>query len=587
MPTTTNINRAVPHNIEAERAVLGSVLLDNGALNVALEFVNKDDFFSESHRLILGKILALSEKHRAIDTVTLAEELLKDGLLEQTGGTAYLASLTDGVPIGVPAAVSEYAQIVKEKAVVRRLISASNNVIARCLEGANDSESILDLAQTQLSEIKRQTLSAEVVDRSSDKIPAKPESKQKDLYPRVPAEAWHPAAELYRKAVENASEGSDNWHFICFYTMIGAALGRTVFNRMGRTIYPNLYTILVGKVGGDGKDTCIDYANTFLNNIDSHLFEMSAVSSAEGFIRHFKKWEDEEKAAGFFDSPRMLLRLGEFSEVISKAEQKGNYILALLNRAYDGPAELFVPSSQDSAKIKSPHVSVISGIALKWLRDLKERDISAGFGRRLVFVPGDPKPPMAEPEPPSETILTPLAENLRETLNYWKARQIKCVMPSPSAKKLWSKWYRVYKDRCGSDDIVGIMTIGDRTACRKIATINAALDRSSQIEDYHLERAIAFLEFLYEARWPVFSEHGISPNLELENQMVKICHKKGGMISARELLQHLHVDSETFSKRLSYLSGPDGRMEVVFLGARRKRYVKLVEGFNDNQKWGG
>ncbi len=151
MAGTTTI--AVPQSLDAERAVLGSVLLDNGALNVILEFIGKDDFFSDSHRVILEKMLALSEKSRAVDLVTLAEELSKDGLLEKTGGAAYLASLTDGVPAGSTAAVTEYARIVKEKSVVRRLINASNNVIARCLEGSDDPETLIDLAQSQVFEI--------------------------------------------------------------------------------------------------------------------------------------------------------------------------------------------------------------------------------------------------------------------------------------------------------------------------------------------------------------------------------------------------------------------------------------------------
>ena len=154
MASTTTI--AVPQSLDAERAVLGSILLDNGALNVVLEVIGKDDFFSDSHRVILDKIMGLSEKSRTIDLVTLAEELSKDGLLEKTGGAAYLASLTDGVPAGSTAAVNEYARIVKEKSVVRRLINASNNVIARCMEGSDDPETLIDLAQSQVFEIAEQ-----------------------------------------------------------------------------------------------------------------------------------------------------------------------------------------------------------------------------------------------------------------------------------------------------------------------------------------------------------------------------------------------------------------------------------------------
>jgi len=156
MPSTTASDRAVPHNLEAERALLGSILLDNSALNMALEVVGRDDFFSEAHRITFEKMVGISEKNRTIDLVTLSEELSKDGQTEKAGGAAYLAALTDGVPIGTSVAVSEYSRIVKEKSLIRRLINASNNVISRCLEGTDDPDTLIDLAQSQVFDIAEQ-----------------------------------------------------------------------------------------------------------------------------------------------------------------------------------------------------------------------------------------------------------------------------------------------------------------------------------------------------------------------------------------------------------------------------------------------
>ena len=156
MPSTTASDRAVPHNLEAERALLGSILLDNSALNMALEVVGRDDFFSEAHRITFEKMVGISEKNRTIDLVTLCEELSKEGQTEKAGGAAYLAALTDGVPIGTSVAVSEYSRIVKEKSLIRRLINASNNVISRCLEGTDDPDTLIDLAQSQVFDIAEQ-----------------------------------------------------------------------------------------------------------------------------------------------------------------------------------------------------------------------------------------------------------------------------------------------------------------------------------------------------------------------------------------------------------------------------------------------
>lgn len=153
MPTSTAVEKAVPQNLEAERALLGSILLDNGALNLAVGTVGRDDLFSESHRTIFSRMLDLSEKSRVIDLVTLSEELSKEGLLEKVGGAAYLAKLTDGVPVGNYSLIGEYCRIIKEKSLMRRLINTSNNVIARCFEGTDDPEVLIDMAQSELFEI--------------------------------------------------------------------------------------------------------------------------------------------------------------------------------------------------------------------------------------------------------------------------------------------------------------------------------------------------------------------------------------------------------------------------------------------------
>ncbi|PYV23888.1 MAG: replicative DNA helicase [Acidobacteria bacterium] len=142
-----------PHSLEAERALLGSVLLDNGALNVAIGIIGKDDFFSEGHRAIFVKMEELSGRNRTIDLVTLIEEISKEGLLEKLGGAANIASLTDGVPIGNYSSVTEYCRIVKEKSLLRQLINASNNVISRCFEASEDAEVLIDLAQSEIFEI--------------------------------------------------------------------------------------------------------------------------------------------------------------------------------------------------------------------------------------------------------------------------------------------------------------------------------------------------------------------------------------------------------------------------------------------------
>src|SRR5690348_2858549 len=142
-----------PHSLEAERALLGSVILDNEALHIAAETLAANDFFSESSRITFTHMMALSAAGRMIDVVTLADELAKEDSLEKIGGASYLAALTDGVPVGNYSAVREYARIVKEKSNLRRMINSSYNVIARCSEGIDDPDLLAQLALTEFLEI--------------------------------------------------------------------------------------------------------------------------------------------------------------------------------------------------------------------------------------------------------------------------------------------------------------------------------------------------------------------------------------------------------------------------------------------------
>jgi replicative DNA helicase len=145
MATDLTLERSLPHNLEAERSVLGAILLDNQALNPALELLRADDFFLDAHRRIFGRMVGLSEANRAIDLVTLADELTRAGEIEAVGGGAYVSSLVDCVPRVTN--VEHYAKIVKEKALLRSLIHASHNIINQSFEAEEAADQILDRAE--------------------------------------------------------------------------------------------------------------------------------------------------------------------------------------------------------------------------------------------------------------------------------------------------------------------------------------------------------------------------------------------------------------------------------------------------------
>ncbi len=144
-------DKSLPHNADAERTVLGAVLVDNAAFNSAAEVLTRDDFYRESHRRIFEAMASLTERSQAIDLVTLKDELVRASALEAVGGAAYLGSLVDGVPRLTN--VEPWSRIIKEKAVLRNLIHASNRIVQSCYEAEEDAAVILDRAEKSIFDI--------------------------------------------------------------------------------------------------------------------------------------------------------------------------------------------------------------------------------------------------------------------------------------------------------------------------------------------------------------------------------------------------------------------------------------------------
>ena len=150
--------RTLPHNLEAERSVLGAILVHNDAFNTAAQVIDSGDFYRDAHRRIFDKMVALNERNQAIDFVTLKEELSRGGELDDVGGPAYVASLADGVPRATN--VEYYARIVKEKATLRNLIYAANKIVTNAYEADQEPDLILDEAESAIFSIADDKLKA-------------------------------------------------------------------------------------------------------------------------------------------------------------------------------------------------------------------------------------------------------------------------------------------------------------------------------------------------------------------------------------------------------------------------------------------
>ena len=157
----TSIERPLPHNLEAERSILGAVLLDNHSLNAAVEKLRSEDFFLPQHRQIFQRMIQLAEHQQAIDVVTLMDDLARRGELDSAGGVAYLSQLADGLPRATN--VEHYARIVKEKSVLRHLAFSAAAIQEQALAAGDDADVILDRAESTIFQIAEDRVRAGLI----------------------------------------------------------------------------------------------------------------------------------------------------------------------------------------------------------------------------------------------------------------------------------------------------------------------------------------------------------------------------------------------------------------------------------------
>jgi replicative DNA helicase len=148
------VGRSAPWSAEAEQAVLGAMLLDQDAALRAAELVDDAMFYREAHRRLFRAMVALVERRTVIDHITLRDELLRRGELESAGGFDYLAELVDAVPTA--ANLEFHARIVRDKAILRRLIETSTGIITEAYDGHSTATELLDIAESRIFKISQQ-----------------------------------------------------------------------------------------------------------------------------------------------------------------------------------------------------------------------------------------------------------------------------------------------------------------------------------------------------------------------------------------------------------------------------------------------
>jgi replicative DNA helicase len=150
-PGTSLSTKIPPQSLEAEQAVLGAILLENDSLHQVIEVLDESDFYREAHRKIFAAMIALYNRNEPADLITLTDIITSKAQLEEIGGSSYLSSLVDNIPTA--ANVLYYAKIVRERAILRKTISAATEIVTRGYEDGQDVEKLLDFAETSIFRI--------------------------------------------------------------------------------------------------------------------------------------------------------------------------------------------------------------------------------------------------------------------------------------------------------------------------------------------------------------------------------------------------------------------------------------------------
>ncbi|OHB89835.1 MAG: replicative DNA helicase [Planctomycetes bacterium RIFCSPHIGHO2_02_FULL_40_12] len=154
-------DKTQPFNIEAEISVLGSMLIDNEAINLVTEILSTSNFYKTSHQHIFDTIINIYNKHNAVDLVILKDQLKKQSLLEKVGGAEYLMELEESVPIA--SNVEYYAKIVREKTIKRDLIAATAKIQQEAYNDSLESDELLDIAEKEIFDITQRKFSSPTI----------------------------------------------------------------------------------------------------------------------------------------------------------------------------------------------------------------------------------------------------------------------------------------------------------------------------------------------------------------------------------------------------------------------------------------
>ena len=407
----------------------------------------------------------------------------------------------------------------------------------------------------------------DVETKETEKDP--PAKKPKGL--AFPESAWRGVFEVYRRAVEGINEAPIAYSFAALKTIAGIVMGRTAYLYVGRRLYPNFFSCLVGPTGISRKSTAADLSiEEILANADPNVIYLAGLATSEGLISKLEvpsatadaEENDAPKLSLFmqarvdatsaYEGFRVMVSLAEYAALLKKAKKSSSDgLIQTLTAAYDCPIVLENPTRHAPQKAVKPCTSIIALSTQEWMEEsLDIADIRGGFANRFCYYLYEQTKPNPHPTEPNTKDIGMVIQHLHQTRTFFQGKHIKFEFDSETYKFVdnWYSdiWYQAVNE---PQELVRDAIQRLDSNARKLALLYAMLENSEDDRQIHIEQFKAAVDvaiYWKETALSIFST--FAPNIQAKNErriMDKLAEKPrtrrqlqqaigGGSMSAKD-----------------------------------------------------
>ena len=503
-----------PHNIEAERALLGAALLEPSSVVPQLrDQLHSTDFYERRHQRFFEAICALFERGEPINPASVGEWLEREGKARELGELpiAYLTELLDPHRAALPSQASYYVEKIKEAARKRELQ-------ARLLAAYERAKEDPGAALEEIEEI--------IAHAKIDKLMTALDGAQPAARIAFPESAYLGLAADFADTYSTACESPKSYFYLSFLTCLGALVGDRVCLQGATKAPARLYTVLLGPSGLSRKSTAIKLTTDFFARNVVGFPVVRGLGSAEGLAKTIKN-------RGYTNC---LLVFDELRTFVDKAKIEGSILLSIVNTLFDETRAENHTRGHD-IELENVHLSLLSACTLDTFSNLFDANfVAIGFPNRLLLVLDESKTSIPVPRDVPPSVEQALAQELGAIL--YTLRPYTPTIPlimrlTPEALESWSEFYKTIPRTVTGTRI-------DAIALR-LAMLMALSAHKMEIDTEIIQAAIEIATWQLAVREEVMPVEAHNAIAALEQRIVKVL-KSRGPLRERDLRRYVHAE---------------------------------------------